>query len=226
MGAWWHHNRPLLVSSLVYHVATSIGRTLRFRFVGLERIDSELAAIHLMWHGRTFILGQYFRGSGMRVIISHSRDGEMQNRIFTRLGYTVIRGSTGRGGERALIESIRALRAGHGMAITPDGPRGPAGVVGPGVMVMARKSGAPLLPIGVAARGIANCFAHGIGGTWSRGHLQRASPWPASTCTYRRTQTRKPSKPFGCRCRRPKMHRVQKPKPISYQVIRPNRMEQ
>ena len=152
MGAWWHHHRPLLVSGLIYRVATLIGKTMRYRLIGRERIDMSVPAIYLMWHGRTFVPGQFYRGKGMCVIISHSRDGEMQNRIFQRLGYNVIRGSTGRGGERALVTSIRMLRAGGSIAITPDGPRGPSGVVQAGVMFMARKSGLPLVPIGSSAR--------------------------------------------------------------------------
>src|SRR5436305_14161898 len=82
--------------------------------------------IYCGWHGHSFIPAHFFRKRGYWVIISHSRDGETQKRIFAKLGYNIIRGSTGRGGVRALIEAIRALRNGATMAITPDGPRGPS----------------------------------------------------------------------------------------------------
>ncbi|MHB8636556.1 MAG: lysophospholipid acyltransferase family protein [Fimbriimonadaceae bacterium] len=174
MGAWWHRQRPILVSGLVYRLARTIGSTLRYKLVGHEKFDdTAVTSIFLMWHGRTFVPGQFYRGRGMRVIISHSRDGEMQNRIFRRLGYTVIRGSTGRGGERALVESIRSLKAGHSMSITPDGPRGPSGVVQPGVMLMAKKSGAPLVPIGASAR------HRKLFGSWD----QYLVPLPFSLCS-------------------------------------------
>lgn len=172
MGAWWHHNRPILVSGLIYNVASGIGRTLRYKLIGREYFDPSVATIYLMWHGRTFVPGQFYRGKGLFVIISHSRDGEMQNRIFQRLGYKVIRGSTGRGGERALVESIRTLKAGNSMAITPDGPRGPSGIVQAGVMMMAKKSGAPLMAVGASAR------RRKIFKSWD----QYLVPWPFSQC--------------------------------------------
>jgi lysophospholipid acyltransferase (LPLAT)-like uncharacterized protein len=112
--------------------------------------DSKL--IFCGWHGRSFAFSDYFRQRGWYVIISHSSDGEMQNRVFKKLGYKVIRGSTGRGGVRAAVEAIRALKEGGTMAMTPDGPRGPSGVVQGGVMLMAQKSGAGLIPVGISAR--------------------------------------------------------------------------
>jgi len=105
----------------------------------------------LVWHGRTIVGAVKFRKRGWWAIISLSRDGEMQNRIFRRLGFNTIRGSTGRGGARALAESIRVLKKGATMTLTPDGPRGPSGIVQPGMLMMSQKSGAWLVPCGVAA---------------------------------------------------------------------------
>lgn len=151
--AWWRRQRPFLISGLVFFIARTIGRSLRIKVVGLEESEKlDCGAIYCGWHGRSFVPAMTFFGRGFWAIISHSRDGEMQTRIFTKLGFRVIRGSTGRGGERALIESIKVLRNKDRMAITPDGPRGPKGIVQPGVLMMAKKSGAALLPVGSAAR--------------------------------------------------------------------------
>lgn len=120
--------------------------------LSLSKGDGSQGKIYCGWHGHSLIPALYFRNQGQWVIISHSRDGEMQTRIFTKLGYNIIRGSTGRGGARALIESIRVLRNGATMAITPDGPRGPSGVVQEGIMMMAQKSGCALIPVGTYAR--------------------------------------------------------------------------
>jgi lysophospholipid acyltransferase (LPLAT)-like uncharacterized protein len=153
MKWWWRRNRPELIGGLIYRFARLLGMTLRTRTEGWEAArDLPGGKILLTWHGRTYIAGQFFRNAGFWVIISHSRDGEIQYRILNRMGFHVIRGSTGRGGERALVESIRCLRQGNTMAITPDGPRGPSGVVQGGVMAMARKSGAALIPVGISAR--------------------------------------------------------------------------
>lgn len=153
MKAWWRRVRPYVLSNAVYTVARCIGVTLRIQPVGWEAVkDLPVGRIYTGWHGRSFIPANFFKGRGVWCIISHSKDGEMQTRIFGRFGFQVIRGSTGRGGERALVESIRVLRKGDEMAITPDGPRGPAGVVQGGVMLMAKKTGAALVPVGSSSR--------------------------------------------------------------------------
>lgn len=145
----WRIVRPHVITGLAYWVLRTICATLRVRTRGFEKIQG--AAIYCGWHGRSMIYANHFRGKGLWVIISQSRDGEMQAGIFRRLGYQIIRGSTGRGGVRAAVEAIRALREGGSLAMTPDGPRGPSHVVQGGVMLMAQKSGAALVPVGVAA---------------------------------------------------------------------------
>ncbi len=146
----WREVRPELISGLLYFLVRLIGSSLRMKLVG--RPEDMAKKIICGWHGRSFAFANTFRNSGYSVIISHSRDGEMQSRIFSRLGFRIIRGSTGRGGVRALVEAIRELKAGGTMAMTPDGPRGPSHVVQDGVMVMAQKTGAELLPAAVSCR--------------------------------------------------------------------------
>lgn len=146
----WRLVRPRILSGFLYSLVRAINSTIRFDMRNLPAEDSKL--IFCGWHGRSFAFSDYFRRRGWYVIISHSSDGEMQSRIFGRLGYKVIRGSTGRGGVRAAREAITALENGGTMAMTPDGPRGPSGVVQGGVMLMARKSGAGLIPVGISAR--------------------------------------------------------------------------
>lgn len=153
MKQWWRAVRPYVLSDLIYGVVSLVCKTLRFKIVNGERLDRDGSGkIACMWHGRTIIpaFGRFWRGYW--VIISHSRDGEMQARIYHKLGFNIIRGSTGRGGVRAAVESIRNLRKGERLAVTPDGPKGPPGIVQEGVIYMARKSGAALYPMGVSAR--------------------------------------------------------------------------
>lgn len=136
-----------------YRFVLMVGRTLRLRTPGYEKIKALNGGVIICgWHGKSLIPGWFFRNKGVWVVISQSRDGEIQNVVFSSLRYSVIRGSTGRGGVRAAVESIRVLRKGATMAMTPDGPRGPSGVVQGGVMLMAQKSGAALVPVGISAR--------------------------------------------------------------------------
>ena len=147
---WWRGVRPHLISGLAYSLVRALASTVRMEE---ENLPTDLSnSIICGWHGRSLLFANRFRNSGCWVIISQSNDGEIQSRIFRWLGFQIIRGSTGRGGVRAAVEGIRALKAGGTMAITPDGPRGPSGVVQGGVMLMAQKSGARLIPCGVSAR--------------------------------------------------------------------------
>jgi lysophospholipid acyltransferase (LPLAT)-like uncharacterized protein len=123
--------------------------TVRLRVENYPADDAK--TIFCGWHGRSLLFADLFRGRGWWVIISNSNDGDLQNQIFSKLGYRSIRGSSKRDGVRAAVEGIRVLRNGGTMAITPDGPRGPSGVVQGGVLTMAQKSGAKLVPVGISA---------------------------------------------------------------------------
>lgn len=153
MKAWWRRIRPRLLSGIAYALVRFIGMTMHFRTEGEEEFEAiEGGKILCGWHGVSLPASARFRKRGFWVIISLSKDGDIQNHVFRRLGFNSIRGSTGRGGERALVESIRELKKGAVMALTPDGPRGPSGIVQPGILMMARKSGCALVPIGISAR--------------------------------------------------------------------------
>jgi len=150
---WWRRRRPHLLAWPVYALARLIGLSMRLRVLGEENLAAAPGGkIYCGWHGKSLIPANYFEGKGVWALFSLSNDGELQSRIFRLFGFRVIRGSTGRGGARAAIEAIRVLRSGDSMAITPDGPRGPAFVVQRGVLLMAQKSGAALIPVGSAAQ--------------------------------------------------------------------------
>lgn len=103
------------------------------------------------WHGRLLMMPFLYLEQPRTILISHHRDGEYITRIATRLGTNVIRGSATRGGARAFIQMVRALREGQHLAITPDGPRGPRGKVKVGVVEIAKLTGAPILPVSFSA---------------------------------------------------------------------------
>jgi lysophospholipid acyltransferase (LPLAT)-like uncharacterized protein len=80
-------------------------------------------------------------------LISASRDGDLVSLLIERSGYGTIRGSTSRKGVIALRQLVDALAAGSNVLFTPDGPRGPVYEVSPGVIFVAQKSGAPIVPL-------------------------------------------------------------------------------
>jgi lysophospholipid acyltransferase (LPLAT)-like uncharacterized protein len=115
-------------------------------------------AIYAIWHGQIlmvpFVTERLGRSRGTRaihVMASRSRDGELLARVVRRFGFGAVRGSSSRAGARALRLLARRVRAGHDVAITPDGPRGPAGQAQPGVVVLADLTRAPIVPVAFAA---------------------------------------------------------------------------
>lgn len=103
--------------------------------------------IFALWHGELLPLLWHQRGENVAIVISEHRDGEIVARIAESLGYATVRGSSSRGGSRALIGLMREIEAGRDGAITPDGPRGPARVFAPGAAVAAQRTGALIAPI-------------------------------------------------------------------------------
>ena len=125
-------------------------RTLTWRIEGDQYFDeirrSGRQPILALWHGRILPGLFYLRNRGIVVITSRNFDGEWIARILTRYGYGTARGSTSKGGARALVQLRRDLSNGRSAAFTVDGPRGPARVAQPGAVWLASATGNPLLP--------------------------------------------------------------------------------
>ncbi len=107
------------------------------------------AIVFTLWHGQLLPLLYHHRREGVHVLISEHGDGEIIARIATGMGFKTVRGSTSRGASRALLESARVVRDGHDLAITPDGPRGPAKSFAPGPIIIAQRTGAPMIAAAV-----------------------------------------------------------------------------
>lgn len=105
--------------------------------------------VFAFWHGSLLPLVWRHRGEGAAVLVSLHKDGEIIARTCDALGLRTIRGSTTRGGGRALLGLVRELEAGHEVAVTPDGPKGPRHHFAPGALMAAQRAHAPIVPIGV-----------------------------------------------------------------------------
>jgi lysophospholipid acyltransferase (LPLAT)-like uncharacterized protein len=105
-------------------------------------------SIYVSWHSRIVMAAATQAGCGVNVLISRHGDGEFIVRVVERMGFHTIRGSSTRGGGRALLEIVRVLVDGGDVAMTPDGPKGPRLRVQQGCVVAAMKSGAPIVPLG------------------------------------------------------------------------------
>lgn len=108
--------------------------------------------IYAFWHGRQFLLFHHHRSCKLIIPASESRDGDIQAGILKRFGFEVVRGSSKRKGERALIGLVDGLRKGRSVALAVDGPRGPLYEVKPGVIYLAGKLDKVILPLVASAK--------------------------------------------------------------------------
>src|SRR5215212_6748967 len=134
----------------------AVGATLRFTVEGREHWDEAARGgrlpIYTFWHDRIFAGTYFFRGRRIVIMTSQSFDGEYIARFIQRLGYGAVRGSSSRGGSKALVQMIKAMRAGLPMAFSVDGPRGPRYEAKLGPVILAKKTGNPILPFIVEPR--------------------------------------------------------------------------
>ncbi|HEU0054694.1 MAG TPA: lysophospholipid acyltransferase family protein [Longimicrobium sp.] len=124
--------------------------TCRYRREGVENYDQFWRAgkpvVFTLWHGRLLPCTHFHRGQGVVTLISQHRDGEYITRVVRKWGYTAVRGSSTRGGLEALRELIQHVKKGRSLAITPDGPKGPFEKMKPGPVLIAQRTGAPIIP--------------------------------------------------------------------------------
>jgi len=129
-------------------------RTLRFEIddradvIGQPTTENYIAAL---WHNRllliSFALKRFLPSRAGAGLISASSDGDLVADLTQRFGFQVVRGSSSRLGASAILELNNMLASGRDILITPDGPRGPAYELGPGIIFLAQKTGAAVVPV-------------------------------------------------------------------------------
>ena len=148
-----------------------MGKLTTFEIEGREHLDaieqSGRIPIYTFWHNHIFLGTFYFRHRGIVIMTSRSFDGEYIARFIQRFGYGAIRGSSSRGGSRALVTMIKAMRSGLPMGFSLDGPRGPRHEVKPGPVMLAKKTGNPIMPFVVEPR---SCWETN---SWDRMHIPK-----------------------------------------------------
>jgi lysophospholipid acyltransferase (LPLAT)-like uncharacterized protein len=130
-----------------------------------------------LWHRNILVGAGVYRDSGVHIAVSRSRDGDHITAVMACLGFgRAPRGSSSRGGVTALKGMLQEIEQGGAVVIFSDGPRGPAQIAKPGAIAVARLSGTPLIPVGIAAR---PCLRFG---SWDRTILPL--PFARVACHY------------------------------------------
>jgi len=142
-------------SSAISGALRAVLGTGRLEAVHEERFNALRARgepyVFALWHGRMLLPIWRHRGQGVATMASKSKDGEIIARWLEKNGYFAVRGSTNKGGARGIVLLKRYLEGGHPAALTVDGPKGPPRVVQEGIVTLARRAGAWVLPVSAGA---------------------------------------------------------------------------
>ena len=137
-----------------YFLINLSGWMARFEVIGWENHEKAEAdgvlPIYVFWHDRIFLTTYWWRKRKIVVMTSRSFDGEYIARFIQRFGYGAVRGSSTRGAVGAVVEMARLMRAGCTTAFTIDGPKGPRYVAKMGAVLLAKKTGQPIMPVTMA----------------------------------------------------------------------------
>ncbi len=166
---------PILQRRIQFHFAAAAGEMLLGPLSstwkvtvedpeGVLKSILEKRRVHIaaFWHRYLLTMLCVFRGYPVCVPVSRHNDAEYVAHLMNRYGLRTARGSTTRGSLQMIRDVMRRLKAGDSCAITPDGPRGPVYSVQPGLVLLSRRSGVPVYPVGIAVnRGW-------IAGSWDR----------------------------------------------------------
>lgn len=173
----WKH---AVGSTLAYFYTVFLGWTTRiywFKSEEGQRLEKEgKGVIYAVWHNQQLFLLYPYKGQKIAPLISQSSDGEYIARCLPKFGMLAVRGSSSRGGARALIHLMHAARDGYSPMLTPDGPRGPIYKVQSGILFLAKKTGLPIIPVGTA-------LSHKIKvGSWDK--MRVPLPFGKTALTY------------------------------------------
>jgi lysophospholipid acyltransferase (LPLAT)-like uncharacterized protein len=144
-------------ADLVFYLLIKIiGKTVKFEIDGWANweaaVREDQLPIYTFWHDRVFLATYFWQRRGIVVMTSRSFDGEYIARFIQRFGYGAARGSSSRGATGAVVEMVRLMRAGCPTAFTIDGPRGPRYEAKMGSVLLAKKTGFPILPFTITAK--------------------------------------------------------------------------
>jgi lysophospholipid acyltransferase (LPLAT)-like uncharacterized protein len=142
---------PAAARPVISSVVRVLAASWRIRLVHEERWrvlhEQGQPVVFLLWHEALLPLLWQHRGQEVAIVVSEARDGQYLSDLAASLGYCTLRGSSTRGGARALLGAVRELQAGRSIAFTPDGPRGPRRELKPGVIAAAQRGGGVIVPI-------------------------------------------------------------------------------
>lgn len=146
-----------LLSYCIRFIIDTIYYTTRFAVQGKEKLEPYLAgdkqAIYVFWHGRLLLMPKLYSGNRkIHALISTHRDGEIIAKTVERFNCGLVRGSSRRGGRKALVKAMEILSSGDSLVIVPDGPKGPRMRAKGQIIHLARNTNIPIIPVTYSIR--------------------------------------------------------------------------
>ncbi len=146
---WWRRAQIPFIAAAVYSVIRLLGPTLRYEVLGWRHAEAVYSSgrrcIWAFWHRVIIPIVWWHRNQGTVVMNTTAFDGQWTRKVIEWLGFGTAQGSSSRGGLRGLAVMARQLEEGLDCAFTIDGPRGPRYVAKPGPVMLARKTGCPVM---------------------------------------------------------------------------------
>ncbi|HJZ98863.1 MAG TPA: lysophospholipid acyltransferase family protein [Candidatus Solibacter sp.] len=146
---WSRRLQIPIIAGVVYSVIRVLGPTLRFEVLGwhhaLRTHRSGRRVVWAFWHRVIIPISWWARNMGIVVLNTTAFDGQWTRKVIERLGFGTAQGSSSRGGLRGLAVMAKRIEEGKDCAFTIDGPRGPRYVAKPGPVMLARRTGAPIM---------------------------------------------------------------------------------
>ncbi|HMS63940.1 MAG TPA: lysophospholipid acyltransferase family protein [Ignavibacteria bacterium] len=124
-------------------------KTLRINIKNLPDLNSR--SVYIFWHSKMLVGWWLFKNADTAALVSQSKDGEILSKILKNWKYKIVRGSSSKGSKEAISELL-ILAENNSIAITPDGPRGPANSIKNGALIISNKLKIPVIPVKIIYR--------------------------------------------------------------------------
>lgn len=140
-----------IYGNLLYYTLKMVSKTLKIEVIRDQEIDPKGAYVYGFWHNKLVAATLCLEDIDKRAVLaSPSKDGELISVPLERMGYTMVRGSSGKDSVRSVMALIKLLKKDYSAGTPLDGPKGPIYEVKSGMLYLAQKSGKSLIPVGAA----------------------------------------------------------------------------
>ena len=140
-----------IIAKIIWFITQIINLTLRVKVLNDNQYYPS-PAVYPFWHGDELSMLLVNQKSGITIMASLSKDGEIMANLLKNFGFNTVRGSSARGGGRGLLEITRLAQEGKNLAFAADGPKGPYHQLKAGIIKAAQKSGLPVIPVVCSAK--------------------------------------------------------------------------